>query len=108
MSWPNRPCPVYSVITENILQKIKAENILQKIKAWSEMGEILCGYLPPQGLPSAHPLIPPSQIAKTAWGLGGLAGSALGRPWGGRYPHEISTISDRVSIFWRIFSVITE
>ena len=32
-------------------------------------------------------------------GFGGLAGIALGRPWGGRYPHEISSVSDRVSIF---------
>ena len=36
-------------------------------------------------------------------GFGGLAGIALGRPWGGRYPHEISSVSDRVSIFRNIF-----
>ena len=36
-------------------------------------------------------------------GFGGLVVIALGRPWGGRYSHEISSISDRVSIFRNIF-----
>ena len=35
--------------------------------------------------------------------FGGLAGIVLGSPWGGRYPHEISSVSDLVSIFRNFF-----